>query len=256
MGARVRAHSAPGVGRVSLDVKRDREGESFDLAVDPAARVWVDAVDVRPRERHLLLMVADDAAGNPAKDGTKQKFLCGHDERAWFVAAVPEKRAAANVREAFEALKPPDVKNALARERVRGRDRNRRRNAAFVRQGEWFFLPEPWFSPRDGVVLRDEPLRRGNGKPHWAEFLTRSGGELVYVNRGGRAISETEFRHRVASSPKEAKRWTPQRRNMQVLVKGRISHPDHKTIVLPCWHLVVMNTESQSMAMRWMTFID
>ena len=41
-----------------------------------------------------------------------------------------------------------------------------------------------------------------------------------------------------------------QRRNMQVMVKGRISHPDHKTILLRGWHMVVMNTENQSDAMR------
>jgi hypothetical protein len=256
MGARVRVAEAPGVDRVRVDVKRDRLGEYFDLAVAPQAGVWVDAIDVRPRERHLLLMVADDAAGAPAATGTKQKFLCGHDERAWFVAAVPETRKAANVREAFEALKPPDVRWALADRRVRNRDRNRRRNEAFIRQGEWFFLPRPDFSARDGIVLRDEPLRRGNGKPHWAEFLTRTGGEVVYVDRRGTAISEAEYQRVLSRDAKDASRWTPQRRNMRVMVKGRVSHPDHKTIVLPCWHAVVMNTESQSVAMRWMAFID
>ena len=256
MGARVRVAEAPGIDRVRVDVKRDRLGEYFDLGVAPKAGVWVDAIDVRPRERHLLLMVADDAAGAPAATGAKQKFLCGHDERAWFVAAVPETRKAANVREAFEALKPPDVRWALADRRVRNRDRNRRRNEAFVRQGEWFFLPRPAFDVRDGIVLRGEPLRRGNGKPHWAEFLVRTGGEVVYVDRRGRAISESEYRRALSRDAKGAARYTPQRRNMQVMVKGRISHPDHKTIVLPCWHAVVMNTESQSVAMRWMAFID
>ena len=256
MGARVRAHVEPGVGRVRVDVKRDRRGEYFDLAVDPRAEAWVDAIDVRPRERHLLLMVADDAAGAPAASGTKQKFLCGHDERAWFVAAVPENRAAANVREAFEALKPAGVREALAREGVRNRHRNRRRNAAFLRQGEWFFLPRPNARVDEAMVLRDEPLRRGNGKPHWAEFLTRTGGETVYVGRGPRVITPAQYGQMIARDPKQAARWTLQRQNMEVLVKGRISHPDHKTIVLPCWHLVVMNTENQSIAMRWVSFID
>ncbi len=76
MGARLRAHAEKGVGRVRVDVKRDGEGEYFDLAVDPASRVWVDAVDVRPRERHLLLMVADDAAGAPAAAGRHRSPAC------------------------------------------------------------------------------------------------------------------------------------------------------------------------------------
>src|SRR5687768_15223393 len=125
LGARVRVTEAP-VGRITVDVKRDRKGEYFDLTVARRTAngvgVWVDAIDVRPRERHLLLMAADDAGGNPAKSGEKQKFLCGHDERSWFVAAVPETRAAANVREAFEALRPPVVQWRLAQRRVRPRD--------------------------------------------------------------------------------------------------------------------------------------
>ena len=47
------------------------------------------------------------------------------------------------VRQAKEALKPAEVQNAQVRERVSTGDRERRRNAAYVRQGEWFFLPMP-----------------------------------------------------------------------------------------------------------------
>jgi hypothetical protein len=256
MGARVRVEQSPGVGRIRVDVKRDRHGEYFDLAVPAQAGVWVDAIDVRPRERHLLLMAADDAHGAPAATGTKQKFLCGHDERAWFVAAIPESRPAANVSQAMDALKPPVVHWELGRRRVRTRDRNRRRNAAFVRQGEWFFLPQPRATVRPDEVLYNEALRRGNGKPHSAEFLARTGGEVVYTNRRGEAMTPIQFQRFAAGHPKRAMTWTPQRRNMQVLVKGRISHADHKTIVLPFWHSVVMNTENQSVAMRWVAFID
>jgi hypothetical protein len=194
LGARVRVTEAP-VGRITVDVKRDRKGEYFDLVVARRTAngvgVWVDAIDVRPRERHLLLMAADDAGGNPAKSGEKQKFLCGHDERAWFVAAVPETRAAANVREALEALRPAVVQWWLAQRRVRPRDRNRRRNEAFVRQGEWFFLPRPDVSVPESLVLQHEPIRRGNGKPHWVEFLTRTRGEVVYVNLAGEVLTES-----------------------------------------------------------------
>ena len=256
MGARVRVEQSPRVGRIRVDVKRDREGEYFDLTVPAQAGVWVDAIDVRPRERHLLLMAADDANGAPAATGTKQKFLCGHDERAWFVAAIPENRPAANVAQAFDALKPLVVRRALADRRVPTPRRNRRRNAAFVRQGEWFFLPQRWVTVRPDEVLRNEPLRRGNGKPHRAEFLARTGGEVVYTNRRGEAMTEFQYQRMVGNDPKAAAGWTPQRRNMQVLVKGRISHADHKTIVLPFWHSVVMNTENQSAAMRWVAFID
>ena len=256
MGARVRVEQSPRVGRIRVDVKRDREGEYFDLAVPAQAGVWVDAIDVRPRDRHLLLMAADDSNGAPAATGTKQKFLCGHDERAWFVAAIPENRPAANVSQAFEALRPLVVQTALADRRVPTPHRNRRRNEAFVRQGEWFFLPQPRATVRPDEVIHNEPIRRGAGKPHWCEFLARTGGEVVYVNRQGQAMREFQYQRMVSQDPKAAAGWTRQRQNMQVLVKGRISHADHKTIVLPFWHQVVMNTETESVAMRWVAFID
>ena len=77
--------------RVRIDIGHDRRGEYFDVKVRGDQRVSVDAIDVQARERHLLLAVRDtDRNGLPS--GTSQRFLCGHDERAWFVAAVPEAR--------------------------------------------------------------------------------------------------------------------------------------------------------------------
>ena len=61
-------------------------------------------------------------------------------------------------------------------------DRDLRRTAAFVRQGEWFFIPRKNFTVDEKDVLRNEPIRRGAGKPHVCENLFRTGGETVYVN--------------------------------------------------------------------------
>ena len=41
-----------------------------------------------------------------------------------------------------------------------------------------------------------------------------------------------------------------------MFVRGKIRHPDHKTIVLGEWRQVLMNTETQSLAMRHVAFID
>jgi hypothetical protein len=46
------------------------------------------------------------------------------------------------------------------------------------------------------------------------------------------------------------------RRNSGVYVRGRVSHPDHRTIHLNGWHQVVMNTETQAPAMRNVAFLD
>jgi hypothetical protein len=46
------------------------------------------------------------------------------------------------------------------------------------------------------------------------------------------------------------------RRNPRVYVRGRVRHPDHKTVVLDGWHEVFSNTENLSDAMRDVVFLD
>ena len=68
----------PESGRVVIDVRHDRHGEFFDIQADQDADVEV--LDVRPRDRHLLLMVRR-ANQRPHQPDIKDKLLCGHDER-------------------------------------------------------------------------------------------------------------------------------------------------------------------------------
>jgi hypothetical protein len=182
-----------------------------------------------------LLLVRD------GKD--KSKFLCGHDERHWFVAGIPESAPVGTVRQAKEALKPAEVQTAQARKRLKAKARNRRKNAAFIRQGEWFFLPVHSFAVDEKLVLVNEPLRRGNGgKPHWAELCYRTGGETVLVcTRYPNGVTEKQCQGILAGNPKaKLWNWRPMRRNPSVYVKGRIRHADHATITLNGWHRVLM----------------
>jgi hypothetical protein len=255
MGARLKVTDQPTrrsrlAGVVSLDVQTDRKGEFFEVIEPPGADVAVEVLDVQPADRHLLLLVRDGP--------DKSKFLCGHDERHWFVAALPETAPVGTVRQAKEALKPAEVRAAQARHAVKGRAQNRRKNAAYCRQGEWFFLPASDFVADEKQVLRNEPLRRGNGgKPHWAEYCCRSGGETVYLSRYTGWLSAAQYRRLLTRSP-EAKGWgwRPMLRNGNVYVRGRIRHADHATITLHGWHRVLMNTESQSKALRNVAFLD
>jgi hypothetical protein len=257
MGARLKVQeSAPrsrigSAGNLSVDVQHDRRGEFFEIRLRPTVDLRLEVVDLKPAERHLLLL---------AEEGSrKSKFLCGHDERQWFVAAVPERESVASVRDAMEALKPVEVRQAQSRLKIKNEDRRRRKTDAYVRQGEWFFVPAPNAVIVEQFVLHNEPLSRGAGsKPHLVEFCYRSGGEAIYVcDRYPRGLGEAAYQ-KVLASRSGAKSWAWQimRRNPQVYVKGRISHPDHKTIVLFGWHQVLMNTENQSWAMRSVAFLD
>lgn len=150
------------------------------------------------------------------------------------------------VRAAKEALKPAEVQAVQARKGLRSEARNRRRNAAYCRQGEWFFIPAPDLKVDETLVLRHEPLRRGNGgKPHWAEFCYRTGGETVYFClRHPNGVSPARYREILGSYEKaKAWGWRTMLRNPAVYVQGRIRHADHKTITLHGWHRVLMNTE-------------
>ena len=59
--------------------------------------------------RHLLLTAQPTRFG----DTEQSTFLCGHDERAWFAAAIPEEANPQTVQQAKDALKPQEVWDAM-----------------------------------------------------------------------------------------------------------------------------------------------
>jgi hypothetical protein len=155
IGARVKVSDEGSQGRrAGIDISSDNRGEYFDIRIEPQEQVVYEVIDSRPEMRHLLLMAR--------KPNSKEKFLCGHDERHWFVCAVPGS-SISSVESAMEALQPPEVRSAVRRRVKRIKNRLRRRNSAFVRQGEWFFVPAPGLTINQTLILRNEPLSRGNG---------------------------------------------------------------------------------------------
>ena len=236
MGARVKVEDplrSPFLRRIpkgsalSLNVRRDKKGEYFLLSKADETELVV--LDVQPADRHLLLLT---------REGKKKaRFLAGHDERHWFVAAIPEKTPVSTVRAAKAALQPAPAKEA----------------SGVVRQGEWFFIPRLKEKIDEKLVLHDEPLTRGRGsKPHRCQYLVRTGGETVYV-KGAQILPEAAY----AKLEAKAKHgWQVMRRNPKVFVRGRIRHSDHKTVTLKGWNEVIMNTENQSIAMQHVAFLD
>jgi len=234
----------------TVDVARDRRGEVFELRVHPDQGAGLELVvqDLRPSDRHLLLM-----GRNPSeRSGVWERMLCGHDERHWFVAGV---EGASSVDAAKEALKPEIVIEAQARAGLKGRRRHRRRNPAFIRQGEWFFLPAPHLAPPPELILRHEPIRRGRGTPHMVEELYREGGESVWVSqRHPDGISPSQRTALLARDPGARQlRWRVMHRVAQAYGRGRVTHRDHATVVLPFWHRIVLSAEG---ATGVVTFLD
>jgi hypothetical protein len=233
-----------------LDVLGDRHGPYFDIVVPAQQAPEIEVLDVQKDWRHLLLMVR--------QQGRKDKFLCGHDERHWFACAVPE-RQVSNVRTAMEALKPSIVQAVQHRVGLKARKQISRRNNAFLRQGEWFFIPEPNLIVQNNLILRNEPIRRGWGsKAHRLEFAFRSGGDTVYVSdKYPTGLTVAEYQTLMRHDPQAKKQnFQVMKRDAGVYARGRVSHADHKTIVLHEWHRVLMNTESDAPAARNIAFLD
>jgi hypothetical protein len=230
----------------SIDIQSDKHGQYFKLRIPEQNVPELEVLDIQRNMRHLLLLAR--------QEGNKDKFLCGHDERHWFTCAVPG-QSVSNVITAMNALRPAELRNAP----LKSKERFARHTSAFIRQGEWFFIPEPRLIVADTLVLHREPISRGRGKPHWLENAYRTGGELVYVNNEyPLGLIESEYKALIANKPSAGgiKNWRTMHRNAAVYAKGAVSHPDHATIYLRGWHRVIMNTEHEARAAKNIVFLD
>ncbi len=240
-----RAVVLPARGGPSLNVREDRWGACFVINLPDEAEIEVLNRD--RATRHLVVMVR--------QGDSKSRFLCGHDERHWFVAAIPDKATyVVTVAQAKAALQPPEVQRLA--ERLRRSQRLRRRTRAFQRQGEWFFVPASNFAPPQNYILHNEPLSRGRGKPHRMQHAYRRGGEAVYFSRKyPRGLLQAQF-DALSEKEQRGQSWRQMIRDAEVFATGRVTHPDHATLVLRGWHLVLMNTERGARAMRHVAFLD
>ena len=233
-----------------IDIRTDNKGEYFDVRLAADDQVDYEVIDVRSDMRHLLLMAR--------RDSGKQKFLCGHDERHWFVCAVPGE-SVSSVVNAMEALQPRIVRGAVRNRVKRVKDRLRRRNKAFVRQGEWFFVPVESLTVDPRLIIKNERLSRGGGsKSHMCQYLYRTGGRIVWIcQRYPQGVTEEAYQGLLKAFSK-AKNWgwRQMTRDPEVYVRGRVWHPDHKTVVLNDWHRVVMNTEREAPGATHVVFLD
>ncbi|MEM6645588.1 MAG: hypothetical protein AAF730_05000 [Bacteroidota bacterium] len=228
----------------ALDIETKRATECYSLVVNEAALDMLDIlpVNARPDLRHLLLVVRMQTDRGRHQ---KTKLLCGHDERHWFVAAV-NSPGVTTVADALDALKPPAVLRRQRQRGVRVRNWHKRRNAGFVRQGEWFFVPKPHYTVREPLlILGNEPLRRPHGKPHWVGQVYRQGGQSYYVCAEYPAgLTEAQYRRLLWTQPERGRLgWRLMRANSRVMARGTVRHPDHQTIHLPHWHEVHINNE-------------
>ncbi|MCZ6834633.1 MAG: hypothetical protein O7G85_02565 [Planctomycetota bacterium] len=95
----------PGTDRVQLDVVQDGEECCFEIRTNPSRLVHLMALDVRPAEKRLLLMVMLPACHVNAFD-ERRLFLCGHDAVGWCVSEIPVLSPALSVASAQRVMQP------------------------------------------------------------------------------------------------------------------------------------------------------
>jgi hypothetical protein len=272
MGARAKISTAPmthGNPRpFSIDIRRDQEGEFFDIKAKKEIEMMI--LDVQKKDRHLLLLIKDHSTKTMRDpEPEKSRFLCGHDERNWFTCAVPE--GASSVFQAKQALKPKILRDIEANEGLktsRAHKRHRKLDSGkkIHRQGEFMFIPEEDYQPPKNsltIIHRHEPMSRGGGNSHFAEYLYRSGGVSVHMgsyNSQSRTVGLTdkEFEEVMKKDPNaKLARWESRVRDPQVYVKGKITHKEHRTLDLgSVWHKVLLNTENRARGFGFVAFID
>ncbi len=240
--------------QIAIDIRRDKAGEFFEIRTAPGSRQEIDVLNLQPREKHLALLsrqfdVQDELLA-------KQKFLCGRDEKHWFVAAIPENEPVSTVIGAKIAPKPEEVRTReQALESPARRVSGERTQPTCARENGFFFLSRN-VSADSLHILRNEPLSRANGsKAHIVEQCYRSGGETVYVSgKYPLGISAEEYKRLPERERKIG--FMMMKRDAAVYVRGEVRRPDHETITLNGWHRVLMNTENRSSALRYLAFLD
>lgn len=263
IGARVKIFEGDSMGLLSrrkvdvgIDIQNDRKGQYFDIRLRNADDVKLKVLDTQKKDKHLLLMAETKKE--------KMKFLCGYDEREFFTCAIPLTNVS-TVLQAKQALKPADLIEQETIGKIKTKDKHKRhrktKKGKIHRQGEFNFIPLPSFQPPPGsltIIHKNEPMSRG-GKPHMAEYLYREGGTQVYVNSlYPEGLTEKEYQE-LLKKDKEAKnyRWESRVKNPDVYAKGKITHPDHKTLDLKdIWHRIVLNTEDKAPFANVVSFID
>jgi hypothetical protein len=154
----------------------------------------------------------------------KRHFLCGTDERQYFIAQLPV--PVTTVRQAHEVLRPQAVTNSKGK---------------IVRQGEWFFVTPSTDEQAKLDGFLDSGSRRSLMLPAVVHMKVPIGpasmGRVMKKQFGGNPHIADELV--MLSHPVVAGAVA----SVTVFVRGSVRHVDHNTVRFPSWVKVFRNTE-------------
>jgi hypothetical protein len=211
----------PGLEQLVPNVKEPRR--SFDVPIRPGTVRWAiarhpeDWLEWLARQGDFALKDVVSASARRRRviirqttPGSSRHMLLGRDERQLFVAQL--QRPASTVRAAHDLLRASDLGSVRS-----------------WRQGEWFFrAPTP-----DEREHLDEAI--DNGDVYRRCAIDQSFGDRAAATPMSRTAARRAHQHM-------AERMVVARG--QVFVRGKIRHPEHKTLRFPDWVIVLPNRES------------
>ena len=143
------------------------------LAQPSAPIPIVEVLDVQPADRHLLLLVREGGLRS-------HKFLCGHDERHWFVAAVPESEPGGHRAAGEGGAQARRGPVRPGQQGARGRCRQPSQERRLPPPGGVVLPARVRLYGERGAGAPQRAASKGHGgKPHWTEFCYRTGGETA-----------------------------------------------------------------------------
>jgi hypothetical protein len=244
---------------IEVNVKTNKGKEIFDIATN-SDDMDVSVLDIDQKDRHLLMLIKRPVVNRIGKTmfWDKFKILCGHDERHYFSAGIPESSGVSTIMQAKEALLPEKFLE-IHKQKGKRKNRLKRKNEVAHRQGEWIFIKSTFEPSEDERIRMKEPISRGGGsKPHICEEVCNIGGITVWVNNrfAPNGVSAKQMEMLMKKHGLNSHDFNQRTTEGTVYARGYVRHSDHKTINLPGWHEVLMNRENESAASRISVFLD
>lgn len=204
--------------------------------------VDVKVIDINVRIKHLVIMF--NSYSKTLKQKIKVKYLCGLNEKQYFAAPILSGNFGPGVEGAMHSLRPKNITKNLNMKRENRT--NSRMTGEYIRQGEFFFVPYPEFSPLDGIYHKNHSLVSPKSNKHICEELVRVGQKTMYDAGTSKMLTAEEF----AALPPEQKKYPNYKREVRIpgriFVRGYVRHEEHRTIYLQDWHEVFRNTSNEA----------
>ncbi len=238
IGAKVRIEeNSNSISNFRMNIIERKSEEVFFISLKKPI-IELQVLQTRKDINHLLLMVKDNEIG------TQEKFLCGFDERHWFLVGVDDN--VRNVDHAMLSLKPALVDIQQKIKKIKRKNINKRHNKAFIRQGEWFFISSRIsINTQNYIMYKNHSLGNGHVCDEVCETVIET---YFHSKHAPKGLLKGNYKRFLEKHPHihPNKGWWTSIMYFDRYARGHVRHKDHKTIYLNGWHIVLKNRQKNT----------